>query len=246
MKKIILIPVRLNSKRLPSKALLKLDNLPLIIHTYKRACLSKYADEVYVCTDSERIIKVCINFSVKYIKTKSVHRNGTERIAEAAKKLRLNKKDIIIDVQGDEPLIDPKNIDQTIKFHLKNDYEIVVPHLKINKLTDKNIVKIISVKNNVKWMTRKNIPFFKNFNKVSFKKHLSIITFNFNSIIKFSKIKPSIHEKLESIELLRAIENNFKIGTLELNGDSFSIDVLRDYHRAINYIKKDIIKRNYI
>ena len=82
--------------------------------------MSKYADEVYVCTDSERIIKVCINFSVKYIKTKSVHSNGTERIAEAAKKLRLNKKDIIIDVQGDEPLIDPKNIDQTIKFHLKN------------------------------------------------------------------------------------------------------------------------------
>ena len=142
MKKIILIPVRLNSKRLPSKALLELDNLPLIVHTYKRACLSKYADEVYVCTDSEKIIKVCINFSVKYIKTKSVHNNGTERIAEEAKKLRLNKKDIIIDVQGDEPLIDPKNIDQTIKFHLKNNYEIVVPHLKINKLTDRNIVKV--------------------------------------------------------------------------------------------------------
>lgn len=246
MKKIILIPVRINSKRLPSKALLKLDNLPLIIHTYKRSCLSKYSDEVYVCTDSDKIIKICQKNSVKYIKTKSSHCNGTERIAEAAKKLRLNKNDLVIDVQGDEPLINPKNIDDTILFHIKNKYEIVVPHFIMNKQTNNSIVKIVSSNNAVKWMSRKNIPFFKKIEKKKYKKHLSIITFNFMSLIKFANLKPSFYEKTESIELLRAIENNFKIGTVKLNGDSFSVDILKDYYRAIKYFKKDVIKKNYI
>ena len=75
--------------------------------------MSKLADDVYVCTDSEKIIKVC-NFGAKYIKTKSSHKNGTERIAEAAKKLRLTNKDIVIDVQGDEPLIKPIDIDRLL------------------------------------------------------------------------------------------------------------------------------------
>ena len=75
-----------------------------------------------------KIIKVCKFFGAKYIRTKSSHKNGTERIAEAAKKLRLTNKDIVIDVQGDEPLIKPVDIDKTINFYLKNNFDIVVPH----------------------------------------------------------------------------------------------------------------------
>ena len=114
MKKIILIPTRINSKRLPAKALLQIEDIPLIIHTYKRACMSKLANDVYVCTDSVKIIEVCKKYQAKFVKTKSTHKNGTDRIAEAAKKLNLKNKDLIIDVQGDEPLINPSDIDRTI------------------------------------------------------------------------------------------------------------------------------------
>ena len=120
MKKIILIPTRINSKRLPAKALLQIEDIPLIMHTYKRACMSKLADEVYVCTDSFEIIEVCKKYDAKFIKTKSTHKNGTDRISEAAKKLNLKSKDLIIDVQGDEPLINPRDIDRTIHFFKKN------------------------------------------------------------------------------------------------------------------------------
>ena len=79
MKKIILIPTRINSKRLPAKALLEIEKIPMIIHTYKRSCLSKLKDEVFVCTDSKKIIDVCKKYDAKFIKTKSSHKNGTEK-----------------------------------------------------------------------------------------------------------------------------------------------------------------------
>ena len=83
MKKIILIPTRINSKRLPAKAFLQIEDIPLIMHTYKRACMSKLANDVDVCTDSLEIIEVCKKFEAKFIKTKSTHKNGTDRICEA-------------------------------------------------------------------------------------------------------------------------------------------------------------------
>ena len=165
MKKIILIPTRINSKRLPAKALLEIEKIPMIIHTYKRSCLSKLKDEVFVCTDSKKIIDVCKKYDAKFIKTKSSHKNGTERIAEAAKKLNLRNKDIIIDVQGDEPLINPADIDATISF-LKNKFDIVVPHIDFKLKNKKNIVKLlVNDKNRILWMTRSDALIFFNHQK---------------------------------------------------------------------------------
>ena len=104
----------MESNRLPGKALLLIDNIPLIIHTYKRAMLSSLKDNVYVCTHSKEIIDICKKYGANFIITGSLHINGTERIAEASRILKLNDSSIIVDVQGDEPLIDPKNIDRTL------------------------------------------------------------------------------------------------------------------------------------
>jgi len=246
LKKIILIPTRIESTRLPGKALLLIDNMPLIIHTYKRAMLSSLKDDVYVCTHSKEIIDVCKKYNANFVKTGSSHINGTERIAEASRILRLGSSSIIVDVQGDEPLIDPKNIDQTLKFFLKNSFDIVVPHLEIKEKTSKNIVKILVDKNNkVNWFSRSNVPYF--FNTVSEKylKHLSIIVFKNSVLQKYSKLKKTKYENIESIELLRALEGGFSIGSPKLKGDSFSVDVINDYQKAIYYFKKDKIKKNY-
>lgn len=247
MKKIILIPTRINSKRLPAKALLEIENIPIIIHTYKRACMSKLADKVFVCTDSAKIINVCKGFKAKFIKTKSSHRNGTERIAEAAKKLNLNNKDIIIDVQGDEPLINPKDIDNTISFYLKNKFEIVVPNIKFNQKNKHNIVKlIINEKKRILWMTRSDIPYNFSSKNENFNKHLSIIIFNYSSLLKYSRLKKSKYEKIESIELLRAIENGMVIGSNSVNSNSFSVDVIEDFRKAKKFLKLDKIKKRYL
>jgi 3-deoxy-manno-octulosonate cytidylyltransferase (CMP-KDO synthetase) len=246
LKKIILIPTRIESTRLPGKALLLIDNIPLIIHTYKRAILSSLKDDVYVCTHSKEIIDVCKKYNANFVKTGSSHINGTERIAEASRILRLGSSSIIVDVQGDEPLIDPKNIDQTLKFFLKNRFDIVVPHLEIKEKTSKNIVKILVDKNNkVNWFSRSNIPYFFNSVTEKYLKHLSIIVFKNSVLQKYSKIKKTKYENIESIELLRALEGGFSIGSPKLKGDSFSVDVINDYQKAIYYFKKDKIKQNY-
>jgi len=244
---VILIPSRLNSKRLKNKPLLEIDNFPLVVHTYKRAMMSKICSEVYVCTDSTKIKKKCEEFSSKVIMTSSKHINGTERIAEAAKKLNLKNNDIIIDVQGDEPLIDPKQIDNTIKFFKKNKFEIVLPNILMKNGSSKNIVKLVFDKNNqVRWMSRTELPFyFKSTNKL-FYKHLSIIAFTKKSLSKYANLKPSKNEKIESIELLRALENNLKVGTFTIKSDTFSVDILEDYLKAKKYFKSDKIKKNYL
>jgi 3-deoxy-manno-octulosonate cytidylyltransferase (CMP-KDO synthetase) len=247
-KKIILIPSRYNSSRLYGKALLPLEGIPLIVHTYKRAELSKLKDDLYVCTDSSKIVNVCKKYNLNYIKTSNNHKNGTERICEAAKKLKLKKDDIVIDVQGDEPLVDPNNIDKTIKFFQKsqNQFDLVVPHFIIKNKTGRNVVKIISAKNRVLWMSRKNIPLDFKVKKVLYKKHLSIIVFKNSALTEFSKLGDGFHERIESIELLRAIENNMKVGTLELKGDSFSVDIKQDYLKAQSFLKRDRIKIKYL
>ena len=101
-----LIPSRLNSKRLKEKPLLEIDGLPIIVHSYKRSKLSKRLDDVIVCTDHKKIIDAVEKHGGKAIMTSKKHKNGTERIYEVAKKIKM--AELIIDIQGDQPLIDPK------------------------------------------------------------------------------------------------------------------------------------------
>ena len=112
-----LIPSRLNSKRLKKKPLLEINNLPIIVHTFKRASLSKKLDKLIVCTDSKEIQKTVKENGGNCLITSKKHKNGTERIYEVAKKFKCK---LIIDIQGDEPLLDPTHIDKVIDFHLKN------------------------------------------------------------------------------------------------------------------------------
>ena len=233
-KKILgLIPTRLGSKRLPAKALLPINNYPLIVHVYKRALLSKKLDDVVVCCDDQKIFKIVKSYGGKVILTSKRHLNGTERIAEAYKILK-KKYDLIVDIQGDEPLINPFQIDQVIKFHIKNrKTDIILPSLKIKSTNNENIIKVIKdQKKNVLYLSRSTIPHGFKKKNLHTQKHLSIISFKPNALLQFAKSKPTNLEKIEGIELLRALEIGLKIKSPELDGDSFSIDVKEDYLRA--------------
>ena len=141
-KKIIgLIPTRLNSSRLPKKALIKIDGLPMIIHTMKRAELCKDLDDVIVCTKLIGIKNVVEDYGGKAVITKRNHKTGTDRISEVAKKINF---DLAIDIQGDFPMLDPINITKLIKFHKKNkNFDIVVPSSPLDNPKPESIVKVI-------------------------------------------------------------------------------------------------------
>jgi len=242
MKKIIgLIPTRLNSSRLPNKALLELNNIPLVIHTYKRAKLSKKLDDVIICCDDRKILNVAKKFKAKAILTSKHHVNGTERIAEAFKKV--NKKyDLVVDIQGDEPLISPFHIDKVIDEHIKNfsKADIILPTLLTSKKNNTNLVKVVCDKNNyVLYLSRANIPFEFKTNTKNVKKHLSIISFKPKALESFAKSKKTTLESIEDIELLRALELGMKIKTLSLKGDSFSVDVHKDFIKASKFLSSD-------
>ena len=238
-----LIPCRLESKRLKNKALLKLENITIIEHVIKRAQLCKFIDQIAVCTNSNLITKVAKNLNIKTFKSKK-HNNGTERIAEYP----LSKKvKYVIDIQGDEPLFDPRSLNELIKFHKKNShYDIVIPSTKLNKGDNKNEVKIISNdQGKILYLTRSKSPYeFKKKNKF-YQKHLSVISFKPRALKKFAKLRRSKLEKIEGIELLRALENNFKLGTFISNFSSQAVDVKEDYLKAIKLMKSDKIRKLY-
>ena len=169
MKAIALIPARLNSKRLTRKVLLPINNIPLIIHVYKRTQKAKRIDDVIICCDDLSILKEAKKYNAKCLLTSKTHKNGTERIYEVYKKIKKNF-DFVVDVQGDEPLIDPSHIDKVVEFHHKNKKtDIVVPNLKVKEKKNRNIVKIVSNhKNEIIYFSRLDVPFgfkkkFKNF-----------------------------------------------------------------------------------
>tara|TARA_B100001093_G_scaffold467608_1_gene486954 strand:+ start:4994 stop:5743 length:750 start_codon:yes stop_codon:yes gene_type:complete len=246
-KKVIgLIPTRLSSTRLPRKPLIKINKLPLIIHTYRRAKLSKKLDDLIICCDDKIILDIAKKYNAKAILTSKKHKNGTERIHEAYKKIR-KKFDLIIDIQGDEPLISPSQIDQVIDFHSKNiKTDIILPSLKFQNISSYNIVKVISdKKNNVMYLSRSKVPH--NFNKNSdyYLKHLSIISFLPKALKKFSYHKQTRLEKIEGIELMRALEMGMQIKTVNLKGNSFSVDIKEDLKKAKRFMKKDKLLKFY-
>ncbi len=240
LKVIGLIPSRIGSTRLPQKALLPINNLPLIIHTYRRAKLSKKLDDVIICCDDKKIFEIAKKFNAKVILTSTKHKNGTERIYEAYKMIK-KKYNLIIDIQGDEPLVSPIHIDRVINFHKKNiEHEIILPVIKMKAYINQNLVKVITNKNNeVLYLSRAQVPFeLKEKNKF-INKHLSVISFKPETLKKFSQSKQTPLEKIEDIELLRALELGIKIKTIKLQGDSFSVDVMADYLKAKKQMTSD-------
>ena len=240
-----LIPSRLNSTRLKEKPLLNIDGLPIIIHSYKRAKLSNILDDVIVCTDHYKIYDLVKKFGGKACMTSKKHKNGTERIYEVAKK---KKVQLIIDIQGDEPLVSPDSIDRVIKFHKKNkNFDIVVPCIEVkNNISSKNLVKVIfSKKGKVVYFSRSVAPFDYHDKKIKYYKVLSVVSFKPQALRKYNKFRMSRIEKIEGIELLRAIENNIKIGTFVIKTDSFSVDVNEDLQKAIELMPKDRFRKFY-
>ena len=244
MKKIGLIPCRLESQRLPNKPIKIIEGLPMFAHVYFRSKLSNL-DDVYICTDSKKIEVLSKELGIKVIMTSGLHSNGTERCSEAAEALNLENDDLIIDIQGDEPLIDPNHINTLIRNFKPKMMDIMVPFVKTTERNNKNIVKIASnSRGKIMYMSRLDIPY--NFRKITnLQKHLSIIAFKKNKLKEFSELVASEMEVIEGIELLRALENNFNLFTFELKGESRAVDTEQDLLLVRDLFKYDNLINEY-
>tara|TARA_B110000858_G_scaffold49587_1_gene57224 strand:+ start:1835 stop:2572 length:738 start_codon:yes stop_codon:yes gene_type:complete len=245
MKKIVLIPSRLESKRLPGKALLDIDGLPIIVHAAKRAELAKKVDDVHVCTDNQKIIDVCNHYGIKSILTDKNFVNGTERIASVSENF---SDSLIIDVQGDEPLIKPEYIDKLIEAHINHPLkpDSIIPTIEVPYSSNDTIIRVLaSNSGRVMSLTRGNAPYRYKSEVSLIKKHVSVISFTAEALKQYSKLPVSYLESVEDIEMLRAIENDMKVYTHELDGNSFSVDVNDDYIKAKIAMLDDPIRKLY-
>jgi 3-deoxy-manno-octulosonate cytidylyltransferase (CMP-KDO synthetase) len=239
-----LIPARLNSQRIPGKPLVKIDGLPIIIHVMKRAMLCKQLDKVIVCADDKLIFNEVKKFGGNCILTSKKHKNGTERICEVAKKI---KSEIIVDIQCDEVFLNPMHLDKVVNYHKKNKkIDIIIPHSNVRRFNDKNIVKIVSNQmQKILYLSRADIPFYFREKQKSLKKHLDFIPFKRTSLIKYCNLKKTPNEKKEGIELMRALDNNFNVGTIKIKTNSFSINTKKDLTLAKKIMKKNNLRKKY-
>ena len=237
MKTVGIIPTRLESSRLPRKALLDICGLPMIVHVLKRTSFSKLLDDVYVATDSNEISDIVQENNGKVIMTGQHHNNGTERIAEAAEKI---DAEIVVNIQGDEALVNPNHIDQAVKILL--DDEKVNVGLLVNKYYKKgihsDIKAVLDNDNNVLYLSRNDIPSVsrkKDFPKL---KAYHIVPFRKEFLIKYSKWEKSYLEKIEFNEYLRILERGYKIKAKEVESDAISVDTSSD----LEYVRGAMIK----
>ena len=217
----------------------------MIVHVFKRAMLSKKIDKVIVCTDSNQIKSVVEKYGGTAVLTSKKHQNGTERIGEVASKF---KAKLVIDIQGDEPLFSPVETDKLVSFHLKNlKYDIVLPSLIVKtKTNNPNIVKLVkSNTGKILYFSRSSVPFSFLAKPKYYYKHVSIISFKPQKLQDFKKLKTGELEKIEGIELMRALENDFNIGTFITRHQNIAVDVIKDLESIIQKLPKDPFRKFY-
>ncbi len=231
------IPARYKSTRLPGKPLLGISGKPMIQQVYEHAKKSKYISDLIIATDDARIYKCVLGFGGKAVMTSGKHKSGTDRICEAVKKI---KADIIVNIQGDEPFIDYKNIDKAIE-PLLTDNNLNISTLAIKMMNNKEIadpnkVKVVFDKSgNALYFSRSAVPYNRDNIKTDHFKHIGLYVYRKSFLMKYKNLKQTKLEVAEKLEQLRILEHGVKIKVIITNKDSFSIDTGEDYRKYKNY-----------
>jgi 3-deoxy-manno-octulosonate cytidylyltransferase (CMP-KDO synthetase) len=225
MKVVGIIPARYESARLPGKALIDICGKPMIEWVYERSCRAKLLFAVYIATDSELIASIARNFTDRVLMTSSNCATGTDRIAEAAKMIDC---DYVINIQGDEPLIEPDVIDSVI-YPLINDGEYFTTAATLitgsSGLENKNFCKVVVDKKGYGiYFSRALIPFFVSEKSVRYLKHIGIYGYSKEFLLKFTSMPWGELEIVEHLEMLRAIENGYRIKVVITDYRSIGVD----------------------
>jgi 3-deoxy-manno-octulosonate cytidylyltransferase (CMP-KDO synthetase) len=235
LKSIAIIPARFASTRFPGKPLAKISDKPMIQHVYERVLRSKCVAEVIVATDDPRIARAVADFGGKARMTSSRHRSGTDRVAEVACQL---EADLIVNVQSDEPLIDPLCIDAMVEpFYFEP--ELMISTLKSSgKLEEEfkspHVVKVVTDQDGYAlYFSRSPIPYYSGDKSgAPFFKHIGLYAYRKRFLEKLSELRESVLEKSEKLEQLRFLENGFKVKVVHYEYESIAVDTPADLERV--------------
>ena len=233
-----LIPCRLKSTRLKNKLLKKIYKYPLFAHTYFKSVNSNL-DEVYICTGDDEIIEWCKKLNIKYVKTRKEHSNGTERCAEAGERLKLRFKDRIVNIQGDEPLIERSNINLLLSNFQKNKIaDVTTLHRNMQSRNNQNTTKLVmNNKNKVLYISRADIPFSSK--NLSRSIHVGIFCFEFKILLKITGFKKSFLEQNENIELIRCLENEINVFSYDVENELIGVDTMEEFKKVKLILESD-------
>lgn len=242
MKIIAMIPARYEASRFPGKLMKNLEGKSVILRTYNAAKQSNLFDEVYVVTDSEIIFKEISKNGGKAIKSLKEHESGSDRIAEAVENMEF---DIVVNIQGDEPFIHRKSLEDLLKvFHYDKEKIIDIASLKIKledkmEISDPNNVKVVSdVQDFAMYFSRSPIPFQRDDNPAEYYKHIGIYAFRKEALLKFTKLPMSALEASEKLENLRFLANGMRVKMVETDQLAIGIDTQEDLEKARIYFKQ--------
>ncbi len=237
MKIVGVIPARYSSTRLPGKPFADINGKPMIKHVYESASKSKLLNRIIVATDDKRIFKAVMNFWGEAVMTSPKHKSGTDRIGEAVKLKELSDADIIVNIQGDDPFIDYRNIDKAILPMIK-DKELNVVTLAskiddIREIKDPNTVKVVFDKDKYAIDFSRTVqPYNQGKKKANFYKHIGLYVYRKDYLMKFIKLKPSKRELKEKLEQLRILDNREDIKIVLTRLNSHSVDTKEDLKKV--------------
>lgn len=238
----IIIPARMQSVRFPGKPLADLNGKPMIQWVVERSKKTKDVSEVLVATDDERIFKTVEDFGGKAVMTSRDHATGTDRVAEAASYI---KSDIIVNVQGDEPLIDPLAIQsalELVRYHRFPMATAMTPFLTADAIRDPNVVKVMTdVTGRAIYFSRHPIPYSRE--KIPAqgpwisKQHIGIYVYTREALARLSSISPVDAERAEGLEQQRALAYGIDIGVAEVGSAAIGVDTPADLERVKQMLK---------
>lgn len=244
MRVVGMLPARLHSSRLPEKALVDIDGLPMFVHTCKRAQLAKSLDGVYLATDSEKIKEIAETYDIKVIMTDSHHKTGSDRLAEACQGVDC---EIVVNIQADEPLVRPEHID-SIVLPLLEDENLqiavgVTPYTKKGSHSD--IKAVLDLENNIMYCSRNDLPSDVRTNVDVMLKMCFIVPFRKEFLIQFASWPSTPLETIEYNEYLRVLEHGVKIRAVRIDGAKISVDTPDDLEEVRRLVKSDDLKARY-
>lgn len=248
-----IIPARMASSRFPGKPLVPICGIPMVGHVYLRSIMSELLDEVYVATCDKEIADYIFSISGKVVMTASIHERASDRVAEALLKVEdgEHKADIIVMIQGDEPMVFPQMIGEAIK-PLIEDEQLQVVNLmaKLNSEEDcqnPNIVKVVvDINNFALYFSREPIPSSKKSAGIIFgDKQVPIIPFRRDFLFTFNKLNSTPLENAESIDMLRALEHGYKVKMINTEYEVYEVDTLQDLEKVEKMMQNDNLFLKY-
>ena len=240
------IPARYASTRLPGKPLANIAGKPMIQHVYERAQMAKRPTQVLVATDHELVYQAVHAFEGAVIMTSPDHPTGTDRLAEVASSFP--DVDIIINVQGDEPLIEPQIIDDlaaAFDNHPELSMATIMTHMPEHEWDNPNAVKVITdLHGNALYFSRSRIPYPRVTTvDLPVYKHLGIYAYRREFLLKYAKLEPTPLERTESLEQLRALEHGYRIKVVKTDFESIGVDTVEDLERVNQLLQEKRINR---